>query len=72
MPAYQTGFQEGLAVSCNITRVLRLLHRQRKLRKEQRKVIFFVDLASAYDRVRRCDIIDMLEEAVSSGKNCAD
>lgn len=53
MPAYQTRFQEGLAVSCNITRVLRLIHRQRRNKKHNRKVLFFVDLASAYDLVRR-------------------
>lgn len=42
------------------------------MKKEQRKVIFFVDLASAYDRVRRCDVIDMIDEAVGSGRLCAD
>lgn len=52
--------------------MLKILNGERRKRKDQRKVVFFVDLASAYDRVRRDDILSMIERQILVKGLCDD
>lgn len=68
MPVYQTGFQTAISVQVNICRVLEAIHRIRLRKEQKKKVLFFVDLSSAYDRVRRLDVLRAIASVTKHSK----